>query len=59
MSQPQIGRISAAANNHEKLLKPLLWVCRNFRAVAYPLYCHELELYLYDTSDDELDDEGQ
>ncbi|KAJ2458913.1 hypothetical protein GGF42_001780 [Coemansia sp. RSA 2424] len=59
MSQSQIRRISAAANNHEKLLKPLLWICRNFRAVAYPLYCRRLGLGLYGASDDELEDESQ
>ncbi|KAJ2432070.1 hypothetical protein GGF41_000221 [Coemansia sp. RSA 2531] len=33
-------------NSHEwnTLLKPLLWTCRNFRAVIYPLYCSRYKL---------------
>ncbi|KAJ2258445.1 hypothetical protein GGI13_000598 [Coemansia sp. RSA 455] len=33
-------------NSHEwnTLLKPLLWVCHNFRAVVYPLYCSRYKL---------------
>ncbi|KAJ2055726.1 hypothetical protein GGI17_006542, partial [Coemansia sp. S146] len=28
------------------LLKPLLWVCHSFRAVAYPLYCSRYKLVI-------------
>ncbi|KAJ2873994.1 hypothetical protein GGH93_002794 [Coemansia aciculifera] len=36
------------ANSHEyrMLLKPLLWVCHNFRVVAYLRYCNNFELHL-------------
>ncbi|KAJ2867188.1 hypothetical protein GGH94_000991 [Coemansia aciculifera] len=35
-------------NSHEyrTLLKPLLWVCRSFRAVAYSRFCNNFELNL-------------
>ncbi|KAJ1925873.1 hypothetical protein LPJ71_000021 [Coemansia sp. S17] len=35
-------------NSHEYrvLLKPLLWVCHNFRTVAYSRYCNNFELNL-------------
>ncbi|KAJ2744718.1 hypothetical protein GGI20_002733 [Coemansia sp. BCRC 34301] len=36
-----------------ELLKPLLWVCSNFRAIAYPLYCRCFDLWLHNTCDDE------
>ncbi|KAJ1925744.1 hypothetical protein LPJ71_000067 [Coemansia sp. S17] len=44
------------ANSHEyrMLLKPLLWVCRNFRVVAYSRYCNHFNLNLSGTPFDEL-----
>ncbi|KAJ2886728.1 hypothetical protein H4R27_000425 [Coemansia aciculifera] len=45
------------ANSHEYgfLLKPLLWVCHNFRAVAYSRYCNNFELNLSSLSFGDLD----
>ncbi|KAJ2025144.1 hypothetical protein GGI06_000701 [Coemansia sp. S85] len=45
-------------NSHEYrvLLKPLLWVCHNLRAVAYPLFCHDYELNLSSLLFDDLDE---
>ncbi|KAJ2840321.1 hypothetical protein FBU31_000513 [Coemansia sp. 'formosensis'] len=49
---------------YRMLLKPLLWTCRNFRAVAYPYYCVRYRLEMVynldveeDTGDtDDIDD---
>ncbi|KAJ2068986.1 hypothetical protein GGI08_000588 [Coemansia sp. S2] len=32
------------SNEWSTLLKPLLWICHNFRAVVYPLYCSRYKL---------------
>ncbi|KAJ2863164.1 hypothetical protein GGH94_003792 [Coemansia aciculifera] len=40
---------------YRMLLKPLLWVCHNFRAVAYSRYCNNFELNLSNLSFDDLD----
>ncbi|KAJ2102237.1 hypothetical protein GGI09_001324 [Coemansia sp. S100] len=32
------------SNEWNRLLRPLLWTCRNFQAVAYPLYCSRYKL---------------
>ncbi|KAJ2431514.1 hypothetical protein GGF41_000513 [Coemansia sp. RSA 2531] len=34
------------SNEWNRLLKPLLWTCRNFRAAAYPLYCSRYRLFI-------------
>ncbi|KAJ2353359.1 hypothetical protein GGH92_000710 [Coemansia sp. RSA 2673] len=43
------------SHKYRTLLKPLLWVCHNFRAVAYPRYCNNIEINLSSLSVDELD----
>ncbi|KAJ2877347.1 hypothetical protein H4R27_006250 [Coemansia aciculifera] len=40
------------------LLKPLLWTCHNFRAVAYPLYCSYFKLVLSDPQNCRYTTEG-
>ncbi|KAJ2827477.1 hypothetical protein GGI24_002633, partial [Coemansia furcata] len=34
------------SNEHKELLKPLLWVSHNFRAIAYPIYCDHFKIEL-------------
>ncbi|KAJ2467184.1 hypothetical protein GGI03_001703 [Coemansia sp. RSA 2337] len=38
--------VDANSPKYRMLLKPLLWVCHNFRAVAYSRYCNKFELNL-------------
>ncbi|KAJ2074086.1 hypothetical protein GGH13_001556 [Coemansia sp. S155-1] len=40
------------SKEYRSLLKPLLWVCSNFRAIAYPLYFCQAKLELSSTSND-------
>ncbi|KAJ2875161.1 hypothetical protein GGH93_001844 [Coemansia aciculifera] len=42
---------------YKVLLKPLLWVCSNFRAVALSLFCNCFELGLTDTALSEQEDQ--
>ncbi|KAJ2116641.1 hypothetical protein IW146_001365 [Coemansia sp. RSA 922] len=34
------------SNEWSTLLKPLLWICHNFRAVVYPLYCTRTSFHI-------------
>ncbi|KAJ2063460.1 hypothetical protein GGI17_001676 [Coemansia sp. S146] len=43
------------SRKYRMLLKPLLWVCHNFRTVAYSRYCSNFELALSNTPFDYLD----
>ncbi|KAJ2458687.1 hypothetical protein GGF42_001920 [Coemansia sp. RSA 2424] len=36
------------------LLRPLLWVCHNLRAIALPLYCNRFKLFIYSLLPDVL-----
>ncbi|KAJ2061154.1 hypothetical protein GGI17_003264 [Coemansia sp. S146] len=42
---------------YKVLLRPLLWVCSNFRAIALPLFCNCFELDLTDTMLSEQEDQ--
>ncbi|KAJ2886699.1 hypothetical protein H4R27_000488 [Coemansia aciculifera] len=43
-SRQVFAGIEPNANEWNELLRPLLWTCHNFRAVAYPLYCSRYKL---------------
>ncbi|KAJ2088099.1 hypothetical protein GGI16_006383, partial [Coemansia sp. S142-1] len=43
------------SHEHRTLLKPLLWVCHNFRTVTYSRYCNNFELNLSTFSFYDLD----
>ncbi|KAJ2860451.1 hypothetical protein GGH94_005510 [Coemansia aciculifera] len=45
-SRQVFADIEPNSNEWNTLLKPLLWICHNFRAVAYPLYCSRFKLEL-------------
>ncbi|KAJ2834927.1 hypothetical protein GGI24_000116 [Coemansia furcata] len=43
-SRQELTGVEPNSNKWNTLLKPLLWICKNFRAVAYPLYCSRFKL---------------
>ncbi|KAJ2834241.1 hypothetical protein GGI24_000483 [Coemansia furcata] len=43
-SRQELTGIEPNSNKWNTLLKPLLGICQNFRAVAYPLYCSRFKL---------------
>ncbi|KAJ2866487.1 hypothetical protein GGH94_001528 [Coemansia aciculifera] len=43
-SRQVFAGIESNTNEWNELLKPLLWTCHSFRAVAYPLYCSRFKL---------------
>ncbi|KAJ2756615.1 hypothetical protein GGI19_000705 [Coemansia pectinata] len=45
-SRQVFAGVVAGSNEHNELLKPLLWASHNFRAIAYPLYCNHFKLEL-------------
>ncbi|KAJ2691260.1 hypothetical protein IWW39_000159 [Coemansia spiralis] len=45
-SRQVFAGVLANSNEHNKVLKPLMWVSQNFRAIAYPLYCCHFKLDL-------------
>ncbi|KAJ2579078.1 hypothetical protein GGH95_003291, partial [Coemansia sp. RSA 1836] len=47
-SRLQFAGVHGDSSEYMALLRPLLWVCHNFRAVAYPRYC--TRFYLDPTS---------
>ncbi|KAJ2056249.1 hypothetical protein GGI17_006294 [Coemansia sp. S146] len=47
--------VDANSYEYRMLLNPLLWVCHNFRAVAYSRHCNNFELNLSGLSFDDLD----
>ncbi|KAJ2055987.1 hypothetical protein GGI17_006423 [Coemansia sp. S146] len=47
--------VVANSPKYRMLLRPLLWVCRNLRAVAYLRYCNNFELNLTSMSFNNLD----
>ncbi|KAJ2061202.1 hypothetical protein GGI17_003237 [Coemansia sp. S146] len=47
--------VRVGSHEYMVLLKPLLWVCHNFRAVAYSRYCNNFELNLTSMSLNDLD----
>ncbi|KAJ2059869.1 hypothetical protein GGI17_004142 [Coemansia sp. S146] len=47
--------VDANSHKYRTLLKPLLWVSHNFRAVAYSRYCNNFELSLSNMSVDTLE----
>ncbi|KAJ2446273.1 hypothetical protein GGF42_005742 [Coemansia sp. RSA 2424] len=49
------GGVRVNSYAHRSLLRPLLWVCHNFRAIALPLYCSHFKLFIYSDSPDVLD----
>ncbi|KAJ2864229.1 hypothetical protein GGH94_003055 [Coemansia aciculifera] len=47
-----LGCVQTDSDAYSALLKPLLWLCHNFRAVAYSLYCNNFDLNLSSLSFD-------
>ncbi|KAJ2028529.1 hypothetical protein IWW57_002107 [Coemansia sp. S610] len=45
-SRQVFAGVLANSNEHNKVLRPLMWVSQNFRAIAYPLYCYHFKLEL-------------
>ncbi|KAJ2840825.1 hypothetical protein FBU31_000083 [Coemansia sp. 'formosensis'] len=43
-SRQALAGIEPNSSKWNTLLKPLLWICQNFRTVAYPLYCSRFKL---------------
>ncbi|KAJ2331258.1 hypothetical protein GGI00_003334 [Coemansia sp. RSA 2681] len=48
------GGVRTNSYAHRSLLRPLLWVCHNLRAIALPLYCSCFKLFIYSDSPDVL-----
>ncbi|KAJ2038512.1 hypothetical protein IW146_000747 [Coemansia sp. RSA 922] len=48
--------IKSNTTAYKALLRPLMWVCGNFRAIALPLFCNCFELDLTDTALSEQED---
>ncbi|KAJ2570056.1 hypothetical protein GGH95_004250, partial [Coemansia sp. RSA 1836] len=46
--------LDTRANRFRTVLRPLLWVCHNLRAIALPLYCSRFKLFIYSKSPDVL-----
>ncbi|KAJ2616391.1 hypothetical protein GGF44_005905, partial [Coemansia sp. RSA 1694] len=54
-SRVRFAHIMPDCVGYKVLLRPLLWVCHNFRAVAYPRYCRYFYLDLNRPACDELE----
>ncbi|KAJ2439029.1 hypothetical protein GGF42_008099, partial [Coemansia sp. RSA 2424] len=53
-SRVRFDYVRANSYAHRSLLRPLLWVCHNLRAIALPLYCSRFKLFIYSDSPDVL-----
>ncbi|KAJ2746168.1 hypothetical protein GGI20_001591 [Coemansia sp. BCRC 34301] len=51
--KPPYSYIWRDSDVYKRHLRPLLWVCNNFRAIAYPLYCRGFQVDLdYESSEE-------